>query len=93
MCPVGGLGAQQSLNGVAKLAFWVVALSQAGIPMVLLRVSVFLLCTPTLQRGTPIDCAELFAGCCSVTSGLRAVGFSCIPFEIKMMSDGMMALR
>ena len=67
----------------------VARLKHTPVPAIVLRILLSMLANPALRLSNGLDAAELFAGCCSVTTGLRSHGFSCIPFEIKMLGKKM----
>jgi hypothetical protein len=76
-----------SLIKVPKHSPDFIGMANWGIPALLLDIILRIVLNPCLGFCGGIDAAELFAGCCSVTNGLKAVGLVSIPFEIKMMGE------
>ena len=59
-------------------------LIEKKVPALMLIIILKLLLNPTLHVAGPIDAAELFAGMCSVTMGLKRAGLVSIAFEKNM---------
>ena len=60
-------------------------LKARGLPMLLLWIIACIVLNPALALEGGNDAADMFAGCCSVTNGIRAQQLLCVPFEIDML--------
>eukprot|EP00969_Alexandrium_andersonii_P163548 7229528-Alexandrium_andersonii.AAC.1 len=64
-------------------------LISSNIPKVVLEICLRMLLMPELHLEVPIDVAELFAGCGSITRGMRMQKLIAIPYELKLLGDMM----